>query len=343
MVTVLDATTGKEKHSTYLGVQDSGDHTSIGNLCSLTVDHSGNIIVGGSINHLDSLMQSGYGPGTFSYPVTSNAYLPSQMSTLLSLFGWVGFRDAVMTKLSPELSVLEYSLVDSGAGRCDATQPLRMYFTKGVDVAVDGNDNMYMAMLTTAYCMYTTDNAVQKAASGIQDAVVLKVRSDGWGPIAGAGATFLYQGYVGFGKDSTVNDCRLAVAQSLSASAPDNVYLGCSVVGARRNELTNFVLNRIANEETSSDDHNPVFPGENLFFVRLETSEKTSKIAYTLGMGGTYANNVGGMLLDDANTTLYFTGATLSADYPTATTTTPLSATGSSNSDAVVGWLSTTP
>ncbi len=341
VITVLDYA-GNVVNSTYLGVQDSDDHESSVSLASVAIDSTGNILVGGSLNHIDRLWYE-WTEGSLTpskYPISSNAYLPIDVSESLTLDGMVGITDAVMTEFDPALSSIAYSVVDSAAGACSASDPLRIYHTTGEKVAVDSNDNMYLLMLTNGYCLFTTDQAVKKTLGGFRDPALLKVTPNGYASGTSTPA-FAYQSYVGFGPESVTNHCALAVAQGLAADASDNVYIACNVAGARRKSLTNLSADQIPEEDISSVDSQPIFSGENLFLVRLQSSDKGSTIAYTLGFGGTYANSLGDMMLNDASTALYLTGSTLSADFPV--TSDALDPTGSTQRDGVVGILSTTP
>ena len=341
VITVLDYA-GNVLNSTYLGVQDPDDRESAVSLASVAINSTGNIIVGGSINHLDRLWyewtDAFLTPNKF--PITSNAYLPIEVSEVLTLNGMVGVTDAVLTEFDPKLSSVNYSVVDSGTGSCSASSPLRIYHTTGEKVAVDSNDNIYLLMLTNAYCMYTTDQAVQKELSGLRDPVLLKVTPDGYAKGTSKPA-FAYQSYVGFGPESVTNHCALAVAQGLDPEVPDNVYISCNVTGARRKSLTNFVLNKIPQEDVSSKDSQPIFSGENLFLVRLESSDKGSSFAYNVGFGGTYGNTISDMVLNKTNSAIYLVGSTMSADFPS--TSDASDRYGSTQRDGVVGILSIAP
>jgi Beta-propeller repeat len=341
VVTVLDHA-GNVLASTYLGVQDTDDHESSVSLSSVAIDSAGNILVGGSFNHLDRLWYEWTDAFLTSnkFPITANAYMPIELSEVLTLNGMAGLTDAVMTKFDPELSDVQYSVVDSGTGTCAASSPLRIYHTTGEKVAVDSNDNMYLLMLTNAFCIETTEQAVQKGLSGLRDAVLLKVTPDGYAK-ATAKPAFAYQSYVGFGPDSLTNHCILSVAPGLDTDVPDNIYIACNVINARRKSLSNFALSKIPQEDISSTDAQPIFSGENLFLMRLETSDKASGITYTAGFGSTYANVVSDMTLNAAAGTLYFAGSTLGADFPVATDA--YDRYGSTQRDGVIGIMSITP
>jgi Beta-propeller repeat len=341
VITVLDYT-GAVVSSTYLGVQDSDDHQSTVSLSSVAINSVGNILVGGSFNHIDRLWfewtEAFLTPS--KYPITPNAFEPIEVSEALTLNGFVGITDAIMTEFDPELSSLAYSVVDSAGADCAAPGIPNVYHTMGEKVAVDSNDNRYLLMSTNSSCLYTTDQAEQKQLSGFRDAAILKVASSGYAKGTTTPA-FAYQSYLGFGPKSVTNRCGLAVAPGIGADAPDNVYVACSVVGGRRNSLIHFAATTIPREDISTEDSQPFFPGENIFVVRSESSDTASNLAYTFGFGGTYANGVSDIVLNDLNTRLYFTGTTLSADFPV--TTDAFDRNGSTQSDGVLGAVDTTP
>ena len=338
VVTVLDHT-GKVLNSTYFGVQAADDVDSKVGFASLAIDSRGNILVGGSFDHLQKLWNAHFlAPN--SYPITPNAYMPLTVAELLNLNGFVGITDAVMTKFDSTLSTVLYSVVDGGAGTCRTGDAQRIYHTTGERVGVDADDTMHLLMLTNAYCMYTTDQAVQRQASGYRDAVLLKVAADGYKKGTTTPA-FEYQGYLGFGPGSITNHCALAVANDTTVAGSSTAYIGCNLVGARRRSLASFAASQISREDVSADDAQPVFSGENIFVVRLESSDTASRIAYTTGFGGTYANSLGDVLLNSTNTALYFTGSTLSADFPVMPDA--YDHAGSTQRDGVLGILDTTP
>ncbi|MEP6485046.1 MAG: hypothetical protein ABJB01_11405 [Rudaea sp.] len=341
VVTILDYA-GNVVSSTYLGVQDTEDQQSTVTLSSVAVDSRENVIVGGSFNHIDRWwweVVEGY-PTVSKFPITSNAYVPIEVSEALTLNGMVGMTDAVLTRFDAELSSVNYSVVDSAAGDCSASNPLRINHTMGEKVAVDSNDNMYLLALTNSFCLYTTKQAVQSQLTGLRDPVLLKVTPEGH--LKGeTKPAFAYQTYLGFGLQSATNHCGLAVAQGLAPDADDNVYIACSVVGARRKSLTNFAMNKIPHENISADDSQPIFTGENFFLVRVETSESASRVTYTAGFGGTYANSLGEIVFDSTNTAVYFAGSTESADFPV--TGDAYDHNGSTQRDGVMGILGATP
>ena len=341
VVTVLDYT-GNVVNSTYLGISAADDHESKVSLASVAVDSSGNVIVGGSFDHVDRLWwvwsEGWFTPAT--YPITSNAFLPIETSENLGLNGYVGITDAVMTKLDPSLSSITYSIVDAANSYCDHSSTQLINHTTGEKVAVDSNDNMYLLMLTNAECMYTTAQAVQGRLAGFREPVLLKVAPNGYAKGTGKPG-FLYQSYLGFGPESAANHCALSVAPGLGDDVADNIYVGCSVVGARRKSLSNFVMNQIAHESVSAEDAQPIFAGENIVFARLDTTEKNASIVYTIGLGGTYANTLADFLFDAKNAAIDFIGGTLSEDFPV--TATAYDRDGSTQRDGVFGIFNTTP
>lgn len=343
VVTKLDPGGGVLR-STYLGVLSTTDRNSRVTLTSLDLDASGAVVVGGGLDSIDNIMSYGTHPDK-GYPISPNAWLPSNIRLVLGLFGLSSYTDGVLTKLNPELSQLAYSTIVTGMSLCTPAVP-RISHTLGTDVAVNANGDMYMAAITTADCIdgWSAGVPTKKHLSGHRDGLVIRVPANGYStPTGMTYSPYNFQTYAGFGHGSGVNRCKLSVSGP-AATGEDSVYLACSVVGARLKHIEAqtfppaFTLDRIAvrmNSVAPPGDPDYYFPSENLFVVRLQFGDRDSRIAYTAGIGGTYGFDLNDLLL--TGNTLRFVGSTSGADFPI--TTNALDQLGRTNADGVLGFL----
>jgi len=263
-VSKLNAAGSALVYSTYLGGtptptrRGTGDPFEFGR--AIAVDGNGNAYVTGQTTSSD-------------FPTTSGAF-----DTSLSV-GSEEATDAFVTKLNATGSGLAYSTFLGGTSRDD-----------GRAIALDAQNNAYVAGETTSSDFPTTDGAFDRTRAGGVDSYVTKLNA--------AGSAVAYSTYLGGADNETAGDVQV--------DSQGSAY----VAGGTRS--AEFPTTAGAFQPThNGGGFGELFDG---FVTKLNATG--SGLVYSTFLGGSNIDRVGSLAIDAAGNA-YAVGGTLSPEFPT--------------------------